>query len=92
MTEVERNSAVTLMERSIREFKIVTDGTFQIEGGFGRLPVSETIEDRVTNIERSINQFRLEGSGVNIGGTFDTGYVVLPQDRYGQLQVNQTIE
>ncbi len=92
MTDVERNSAVTLMEKSIRDFKIVTDGTFEIMGGFGRLPVSETMEERVTNIERSINQFSLEGAGVGIGGTFDNGYVVFPDDRYGQSQVNQAIE
>ncbi len=92
MTERERNSAVTLIEKSIREFKIVTDGTFQIMGGFGRLPVSEKMEDRVTNIERSINQFTIEGAGVRVDGTLDTGYSVFPDDRYGQLQVNQAIE
>ncbi len=76
MTELERLSLVGHMEKMIREFSIISAGNGVVEGGFGRLPVSDNIEDRINNIHRSINEFRLEGSGIDVAGDFDNGFAL----------------
>jgi hypothetical protein len=76
MTNQERLTEVTHMEKMIREFRIIVAGDADIQGGFGHLPKSDHLPTRVTNIERSINKFHLRGNGVDISGNFDDGFTI----------------
>ncbi len=65
-----------MTERQIREFRVISAGNGVVEGGFGRLPVSDNIEERINNIHRSIGGFRLEGNGIDVAGNFDSGFAL----------------
>lgn len=73
MTTEERLSR---MERRIRTFSIVVTGRGFVEGGFGPLPHSTDTGQRIANVSRSIDQFRLVGSGADVTGSFDDGYKI----------------
>jgi len=76
MSDEERLLLVGHMERMIRDFRIVVTGGADIEGGFGPLPKSSDMKARVSNLERSLNQFHLVGHGVDVSGNLDNGLVV----------------
>ena len=76
MTDNERLSLVGYMEKHIREHVIVLAGDGNIEGGFGHLPKSDDLHERMSNIERSISQFYLRANGVDVAGNFDDGFII----------------
>lgn len=75
MTDIERLQMVKWMEHNIREFKIIVSGDADIQGGFGHLPRSDHLPTRVSNIEKSIDKFRIEANGFNVSGNFDDGFI-----------------
>lgn len=65
------------MEYFVRNFQIVVVGDAIVVGGFGDLPKSDGVEDRINNLERSINRFSLAGDNVlEVSGSLEEGYVI----------------
>lgn len=67
---------IAQLEKHVRNFKIITAGNGEISGGFGRLPPSEDIGERLANLEKAIAKFTLSGNNVQVSGSFDSGYVL----------------
>lgn len=76
MTPQERHAALTKMENRVRNFTISQTGTPYVEGGFGELPHSTDTSERIANLHRAIDGFRLVGNGVEVAGSYDTGYII----------------
>lgn len=75
MTDEERLSK---LESTIRNFRLVTNGTDQIQGGFAKLPdKSSDIFQRLSNVEKSFKDFKISGgNGVNVEGSIHKGFCV----------------
>lgn len=76
MTDEEQRRLLGL-EKTIRNFKLVVNGTDQLSGGFGELsPVNDPLE-RLANIEKAFQNFDIVGGlGVNVEGSIRKGYCV----------------
>lgn len=77
MTEQELHSKAAKLESLINEFRIVNPAG-AVKGSFGKLEIETTnIEERISNLERSIAEFNLTGDGnVQVAGNFDSGFIV----------------
>lgn len=64
------------LEKQVRNFKVVVAGNGNIEGGFGELPPSGEMGDRISNLEQATEKFSMGGNNVQIAGSFDTGFIV----------------
>lgn len=73
MTVEER---ISKLENHVRKFNVIVAGGGNVLGGFGALPVADTLQERVVNLEKSVRNFRLEGDGVLVAGNFDQGYII----------------
>ncbi len=73
MTVEER---ITRLENHVRNFKVVVAGGGDVLGGFGHLPLADTTQERLDNLEKATANFKLEGSGVPVSGNFDHGFVI----------------
>ncbi len=66
---------------TIRNFRIAHAGDGLLRGSFGWLPDSfQDLKDQIANMQRSTDQFNLEGDDLNVSGSFDKGYTVDRQD------------
>ncbi len=69
------------LEDTIRNFRIAHAGDGLLRGNFGWLPDNfKDLKDQIANMQRSIDQFQLEGDDLNVSGSFDKGYTVERQD------------
>ena len=67
---------IAKLEKQVREFRVVTAGPGDVQGGFGPLPKGNESGERLDNLEKAASEFFLTGDGVNVAGSFDEGYFV----------------
>lgn len=74
MTDEER---IRKLENTVRNFKLIVNGTDQIQGGFPRLRKGESLEQRVQNLEQAFGGFSVQvGLGATIDGSIENGYAL----------------
>ncbi len=62
---------------TIRNFRIAHAGEGLLRGGFGNLPDNfKNLDDQMAQIQRSVDQFHLEGDSLTVSGSFNKGYTV----------------
>lgn len=77
MTDAELHSRAAKLEKLINNFRIINpDGA--VKWGFGKLHAGASdIEERVSNIERSVEKFTLGGDAtVKVAGSFASGFAI----------------
>ncbi len=66
---------------TVRNFRIAHAGDGLLRGNFGNLiDQFKDLQHQMENLQRSVDQFTLEGDGLNVSGSFDKGYTVERQD------------
>lgn len=65
------------LENTVRGFKLVTNGTDQVLGGFDELKSKTSFADRLTHLEKLHENFRIVGgNNVTVEGSMATGYAI----------------
>lgn len=73
MTDEER---VSKLEKRVRNFNLVVNGV-NIEGGFGDLKPGASLEERLANLEKLHDNFRIVGgANTTVEGSFRSGYAI----------------
>ncbi len=83
MTENELQSHVGKLEKQLREFRIENPQGV-VKGSFGRIPQASNLDERVANVEKSVQDFRLFGDhDVSVSGTLKDGFIIESERRGG---------
>jgi hypothetical protein len=67
---------LTEMEKQVRDFRLVYVGSGSLEGGFGPLPHSDSMSERIKNLHIAMDNFKLVGNGFDVAGSFDKGFMI----------------
>lgn len=80
------------LEERVKNFKIVSSGSNQVQGGFPEFKPKESFEERIKHLEELHQDFRLSGSTphVTVQGSFETGIAICatcPPEQTGSIPI-----
>lgn len=74
MTNEER---ISKLEQAVQNFKLITAGIDQLDGGFPKLENRASLEERLAHLEELHQNFKIRGGdNCNAEGSLESGYCV----------------